>query len=95
MNLTFKGFLRSYCRELTGLETDNLKKLCSVVAHEQPAAAEALMAFAAVQGKAKYLATLAEGTWVQNSYSQVSNKLNAFPGTVEEWLQSAEAPSRY
>ncbi len=28
MNLTFKGFLRNYCRELTGLETDNLKNYC-------------------------------------------------------------------
>lgn len=25
MNLTFKGFMRGYCRELTGLNTDNLK----------------------------------------------------------------------
>ena len=95
MNLTFKGFLRAYCHELTGLETDNLKKLCATVAHEQPSAAEALMVFASVQGKTEYLTTLAKGTWMQDGYSQTAGELNAFQGAVEEWLQTDEAPLRY
>ena len=51
MNLTLKGFLRGYCRELTGLQTDNLRKLLGAVLDNAPSAAEALMGFAAVQGK--------------------------------------------
>ena len=62
MNLTFKGFLRGYCRELTGQQTDNLRKLCKAVVCDQPAAAEALMVFAALQGKAEYLASFTMGT---------------------------------
>lgn len=95
MNLTFKGFLSSYCRELTGLDTDSLKRLCRAAAGSQPAAAEALMTFAAVQGKAGYLTSLAAGTWMEEGYAQVAGELSGFPGTVEEWLQLDETPSRY
>lgn len=40
MNLAFKGFLRGYCKELTGLETDCLKKLLACITGDSPAAAE-------------------------------------------------------
>ena len=75
MNLTFKGFLRGYCRELTGQQTDNLRKLCKTVVCDQPAAAEALMIFAALQGKAEYLASFTMGTWLHPDYARVSLSL--------------------
>lgn len=92
MNLTFKGFLRGYCRELTGQQTDNLRKLCKTVVCDQPAAAEALMIFAALQGKAEYLASFTMGTWLHPDYARVSLSL-ALYGNVEAWLQSDDAPS--
>ena len=94
MNLTFKGFLHRYCRELTGQQTDNLRKLCKAVVCDQPAAAEALMVFAALQGKADYLVSFTMGTWLHPDYTRVSLSL-ALCGNVEAWLQSDDAPERY
>lgn len=94
MNLTFKGFLRGYCRELTGLETDCLKKLLDCVTGDSPAAAEAVMVFAAIQNKADYLVRLSEGSWVNEGYAAFSAFLTAFD-TLEHALESVEAPQRY
>ena len=94
MNLTFKGFLRGYCRELTGLSTDSLRKLCSCVDKTCPAAAEALMVFAAVQGKAAYLEALSRDTWMHQSYSEFATQLNAY-SSVEEYLRTSQVPQRY
>ncbi len=94
MNLTFKGFLRLYCRELTGLQTDNLKRLRDAVASDAPAAAEALMVFAAIQGKARYLLELSHGTWMEAGYAQVIGSL-ADSARIEDYLRSSSAPERY
>ena len=92
MNLTFKGFLRFYCRELTGLQTDNLKKLCHATVDKAPAAAEAVMVFAAIQGKASYLATVSEGLWMEASYREMARCMDE-PEKVIPFLLSEEAPS--
>ncbi len=94
MNLTFKGFLRGYVRELTQLRTDNLRKLCHAVEHDAPAAAEALMVFAAMQGKAAYLARLSEGTWMQREYAEQATILGE-QHPIEDYLASEAAPMRY
>lgn len=94
VNLTFKGFLRLYCRELTGLNTDDLRCLSRTVALDAPAAAEAVMAFAAVQGKARYLAKLSKGTWMEEEYSRILPHLDDPIGIVA-FLQSEQAPERY
>ncbi|MBR2836083.1 MAG: hypothetical protein IKE43_10325 [Coriobacteriales bacterium] len=94
MNLTFKGFLRSYVRELTGRETDSLKILCASVAKKTPTAKEALMVFAAIQHKAHYLAKLAHNTWMETEYVEIADKIDAFKD-VETFLQSHDAPERY
>ena len=94
MNLTFKGFLRSYYRELTGLQTDSLKKLCAAAADGSPAAAEAIMVFAAIQGKAPYLVALSRGTWMEKDYEAAASCLGA-PEEVASFLQSECAPQRY
>lgn len=94
MNLTFKGFLRAYCRELTGLETDNLRKLCAAAATSAPAAAEAVMLFAAVQEKQNYLASLSAETWMHEQYVSVAQQINNYSST-EKFLRSDKAPERY
>lgn len=94
MNLTFLGFLRGYCRELTGLQTDSLKKLCGSVVSEQPAAAEAVMTFAAAKGKQRYLLALSKGTQVENNYAAACKAIECYEN-VEVWLQSESAPDRY
>lgn len=65
MNLTFKGFLKSYCRELTKLETSNLKKLLAAALHDSPRAAEAVVLYASAQNKFSHVTSLAGGTWVE------------------------------
>ena len=94
MNLTLKGFLRGYCRELTGLQTDNLRKLLGAVLDNAPSAAEALMAFAAAQGKGGYLAQLAAGSQLEGEYRSFA-QLCLTLGTAEAALQSEEAPPRF
>lgn len=94
MNLTFKGFLRGYCRELTGRQTDNLKTLCRSVAVESPAAAEAVMVFAAVQGKSGYLVNLSQGTWMESGYRTFAAEAAQWP-SLEQYLASSSAPERY
>lgn len=94
MNLTFKGFLRGYCRELTGVKGDNLQKMLAAVVAEAPAAAEAVMVFAAEQGKATYLANLAQGTWVAQAYVEFAKKLDEAE-SIEKLLQTEEVPERY
>lgn len=94
MNLTFKGFLRSYCRELTGLQTDNLRKLCKAVATDAPAAAEAVMLFAAVQHRADYLARLSGGTWMEHDYLIQAQTLDAIDD-LQTYLESSKVPTRY
>lgn len=94
MNLTFKGFLRSYCRELTGLKTDNLKALCNAADTIAPSAAEAVMVFAAIQGKENYLLSLSKKTWMQESYSLFVQSLENY-NSLEDCLRSQDLSSRY
>lgn len=94
MNLTFKGFLRNYCRELTGLDTDNLKKLLAAVNSTAPSAAEALFLFAAVQNKADYLVKTSLGSWVHEQYEKALHDFKEF-NSINDYLASDAAPERY
>lgn len=96
MNLTFKGFLRGYVRELTGLETDNLRKLLTATVEEAPAAAETLMAFAAVQGKARYLTSLAQGTILKEGYAEFARSTAGCDERgIAKYLAGEDSPDRY
>ena len=98
MNLTFKGFLRIYCRELTGLNTDSLRKLYAAVNSTAPAAAEAVMVFAAVQDKEQYLANISRGTYFYEQYCTMANKLQKCKDKdidIVQYLASEDAPTRY
>ena len=75
MNLTFKGFLKAYCRELSGLETSNLRKLLSATQNDSPRAAEPLILYALAQGKLCYLASLSNVPWIQSLCKEASDVL--------------------
>ena len=46
MRLTFRGWLLSYCQELTGLKTTSVKKLVSAVEESAPHASAAVFLLA-------------------------------------------------
>ena len=94
MNLTFRGFLREYCRELTGLQTDDLRKLVHSCVNSSPAAAEVVMVFAAVQGKATYAASLAKGTWMEDGFKNFADQISDVTD-IEAHLATEAAPERY
>lgn len=94
MNLTLKGFLRGYVRELTGLETDSLKRLLEATLNSAPAAEEAVMAFAAAQGKAAYLAKLAKGTRLEEPYREASERIDQSTD-LESFFVDAGSTERY
>jgi hypothetical protein len=94
MNLTLKGFLRGYCRELTCLRTDNLRKLVNAAADTCPAAAEAVMAFAVARGQAEYASRLAEGTWMEKDYRDAAHLASGYE-CAEDFLSSGRLPDRY
>lgn len=94
MNLTFKGFLRNYCRELTRLNTDNLKKLLTAVNTSAPSAAEALFLFAVLQNKADYLVKISLGSWVHEQYEKALHDSKEF-NSISDYLTSDSAPERY
>lgn len=94
MNLTFKGFLRNYCRELTGLDTNNLKKLLTAVNTTAPSAAEALFLFAVLQNKTDYLIKISLGSWVHEQYKKTLHDSKEF-NSINDYLTSDAAPERY
>ncbi len=94
MNLTFKGFLKNYCRELTGLETSNLRRLTHAVATDAPSAAEAVFLLALAEGKGGYALELARGTWMAESYVQ-AHELHQTCSSWDEFFELENLPNRY
>lgn len=95
MKLTFKGFLNGYCRELSGLDTGSLKKLCQAVASKAPRTAEPLFLFALEQGKLEYLLTLSVGTWMDEDYKSLAAMAAPFGSDAARFLKETDAPPRY
>lgn len=93
MNLTFKGFLGAYCRQLTGLETTSLKRLCAAAATDAPRAAEPLFLLAAEEGRLPCLLKASRGTRLEEPYARAAQLL-AEAGSVEHLLACEEAPER-
>lgn len=93
MYRTFKGFLRQYCRELSGLDTLSLRKLVAA-ADDNARLVEPLFALAAVQGKADYLVRISRRSWFHDDYERLADKLTKH-GSIEKLLASSDAPERY
>ena len=65
MNLTFEGFLKGYCRELSGQQSLSFRKLVEQATTVAPRVAEPLFLLALAQGKAEYVLGLSEGSWMR------------------------------
>lgn len=92
MNLTFKGFLKSYCRELTRLETSNLKKLLAAALHDSPRAAEAVVLYASSQNKFSHVTSLAGGTWVEQLCEEARGAIGPSLPNSDEALAAVFGP---
>ena len=93
MHRTLKGFLKDYCRELSGADTANLRKLVTA-AQSNARLVEPLFALAAAQGETGYLTRISEGAWFHNDYEVLAGKLEEH-GSLEALLSSDDAPPRY
>lgn len=71
MNLTFEGFLKGYCRELSGQQSLSFRKLVKQATTVEPRVAEPLFLLALAQGKAEYVLGLSEGSWMEEGYRGV------------------------
>ena len=104
MNLTFRGFLKGYCRELAGTSTLNLKTLCRLAEKDAPRVAEPLLLYAFSEGKAGYLMRISEGSWMHSEYEKVGKLLenaeipHESAAHEENWakaMSDPEMPPRY
>ena len=74
MNLTFEGFLKGYCRELSGQQSLSFRKLVKQATTVAPRVAEPLFLLALAQGKAEYVLGLSEGLWMEEAFCPCTPK---------------------
>lgn len=94
MNLTFKGFLKLYCRELTNGRSLSYRKLVALAESDTPRVAEAMWLLAWMEKKTDYLLGLARGTWMEREYSTLAERFGR-DVNVEALLRSEQLPRRY
>lgn len=94
MNLTFEGFLKGYCRELSGQQSLNFRKLVERATTVEPRVAEPLFLLALAQGKAEYVLGLSEGSWMEEGYRGVLSLYNQ-AGSLVSLCAKDDLPNRY
>lgn len=94
MNLTFEGFLKGYCRELSGQQSLSFRKLVEQATTVAPRVAEPLFLLALAQGKAEYVLGLSEGSWMEEDYRDVLS-LYGQAGSIISLCAKSELPNRY
>lgn len=94
MNLTFEGFLKGYCRELSGQQSLSFRKLVEQAMTVAPRVAEPLFLLALAQGKAEYVLGLSEGSWMEEDYRGVLS-LYGQAGSMASLCTKSELPNRY
>ncbi|MDR0499779.1 MAG: hypothetical protein LBG97_00825 [Coriobacteriales bacterium] len=70
--LTFTGYLKRYCCELAGDDTQSMFKLCNLAATNSPRITEPLFLLVAMNGKVKNLLAAAKATRLEKEYTQIS-----------------------
>lgn len=95
MNLTFKGFLKMYLAELSGMQTTNIRRLVNAANTDTPRVAEPLFVYSVVSDKLDYLLTVSEKTWMHKDYLNLSSIYNKQFVDVIDFLKSDLAPKRY
>ena len=94
MNLTFEGFLKGYCRELSGQQSLSFRNWLSQATTVAPRVAEPLFLLALAQGKAEYVLGLSEGSWMEEGYRGVLS-LYAQTGSLASLCAEDKLPNRY
>ena len=94
MNLTFEGFLKGYCRELSGQQSLSFRKLVEQATTVAPRVAEPLFLLALAQGKAEYVLGLSEGSWMEEDYRGVLSLYDQ-AGSMASLCAKSELPNRY
>ncbi len=94
LNLTFEGFLKGYCRELSGQQSLSFRKLVEQATTVAPRVAEPLFLLALAQGKAEYVLGLSEGSWMEEDYRDVLS-LYGQAGNIISLCAKSELPNRY
>ena len=94
LNLTFEGFLKGYCRELSGQQSLSFRKLVKQATTVAPRVAEPLFLLALAQGKAEYVLGLSEGSWMEEGYRGVLS-LYAQTGSLASLCAEDKLPNRY
>lgn len=94
MNLTFEGFLKGYCRELSGQRSLSYRKLVEQATTVEPRVAEPLFLLALAQGKAEYVLGLSEGSWMEEGYRGVLSLYNQ-AGSLASLCTKGKLPNRY
>lgn len=94
LNLTFEGFLKGYCRELSGQQSLSFRKLVKQATTVAPRVAEPLFLLALAQGKAEYVLGLSEGSWMEEGYRGVLS-LYAQTGSLASLCDEDKLPNRY
>lgn len=94
MNLTFEGFLKGYCRELSGQQSLSFRKLVERATTVEPRVAEPLFLLALAQGKAEYVLGLSEGSWMEEGYRDVLSLYDQ-TGSLASLCIEDKLPNRY
>lgn len=95
MNLTFKGFLKLYCAELSGIKTTNIRRLVNAANTDFPRVAEPLFLYCILSDKINYLIAVSENAWMYEDYVNVFNIFNDNFDDIVTFLKSDFAPKRY
>lgn len=94
MNLTFEGFLKGYCRELSGQQSLSFRKLVGQAKAVEPRVAEPLFLLALARGKAGYVLKLSQGSWMEKDYQHVLALFDRI-GDLPALCTDQELPNRY
>lgn len=94
MNLTFKGFLKLYCRELSGNQSLSYRKLVQLAKAEAPRLAEPMWLLAWLDGKSEYLLELSNDTWMEREYRGLFQRFGCKVDAVA-LLEDEQLPPRY
>lgn len=94
MNLTFKGFLKAYCRELSGQESLSFRKLTQLAESETPHVAEPMLLLAMCEDKKDYVIELTQGTWMDKSFAEAL-KFYEVGEDAEKFASSPKLPNRF
>ena len=97
MKLTFRGWLLSYCQELTGLKTTSVKKLVSAVEGSAPHASAAVFLLAVEAGRVADLISRSSDPELLAEWESVSAMLSEGPNGAEAFarVNYDDLPVRY